>query len=175
MPNKTLSVRDDDLPLWERAERAAKSARTTVSGLVATALTTYLGHTDMISVPMYELFGDERQEAFVGRWLTDPQLPSDRDNDQYSGDERGRGPQFGHHGAPAEWRVGVAETGRGRVAVYLHHWNYDAAYPPELHVFDNIDQAVTALADDPRVPRDVLAIAADVVRPAGSHVVWRDI
>lgn len=41
-PNKTLYVRDDDLPVWERAESYAKATRQSVSALVAAALSRYL-------------------------------------------------------------------------------------------------------------------------------------
>lgn len=42
MPNKTLYVRDEDVSLWENAEKAAKKARQSVSSVVAAALHAYL-------------------------------------------------------------------------------------------------------------------------------------
>jgi hypothetical protein len=38
----TIYVREDDLPLWERAERYARAHRMPVSGLVMAALERYL-------------------------------------------------------------------------------------------------------------------------------------
>lgn len=174
MPNKTLSVRENDLPLWERAERAAKDARTTVSALVATALAEYLGGTDVITVTMYGWNPSTpvRKESFVGRWIVDPDLESDYSNDEARRRAMDRGLTFNHSGGPGEWRAGLAETGRGRIAVYLHHWNYDGEFPPELHDFDTLDDARRALKDDPRIPADFW--------PYGIHgnlrpTVWRNI
>jgi len=41
-PNKTLYVRDEDVSIWERAEKAAKAARQSVSTIAAAALRAYL-------------------------------------------------------------------------------------------------------------------------------------
>jgi hypothetical protein len=38
----SVYVRDDDLPLWERAERYARKQRMPISGLVMAALEAYL-------------------------------------------------------------------------------------------------------------------------------------
>ncbi|MGW3351807.1 hypothetical protein ACWDA3_51680 [Nonomuraea rubra] len=147
MPNKTLSVREHELSLRERASRAARGSHTTVSALVASALAHYMGATETITVRMYNSNGAERLEAFTGR--------------------------FGHKEASAEWRTGIAETGRGRIAVYLHHWNYFNDFPPELHVFDDPDTALHELADDDRIPPGIWTDARiALVRPP---VVRRDI
>jgi hypothetical protein len=174
MPNKTLSVRPDDLPLWERAERAAKEARTTVSALVATALAHYLGETGTVCVQIYDDRASAlRYEQFEGRWLVNPKLESNEDSGYYASLKTSDEPRYGHRGVPEEWRVGVAETGRGRVAVYLHHWNYDYDMPPKLLVFDSVDEAERALHDDPRVPEDLFEGLR--ISPPGPPVVWRDI
>ncbi|WP_019635053.1 hypothetical protein [Actinomadura atramentaria] len=168
MPNKTLSVREDDAPLWERADRTARAARTTVSALVATALAEYLGGTDTISVYMYEPGrGPAREERFEGRWIKEPP----------TGDRYGDGPEYGHTGAPAEWRYGVAETARGRIAVYVYHWNYDYDRPPELRVFENLAEAQRAFAGDPRIPADELRwlTVPAAKKMEDAPVVWRDI
>lgn len=49
-PNKTLYIRDEDVPLWERAEQVAKSTRQSVSLVVASALRRHLGVADDIDV-----------------------------------------------------------------------------------------------------------------------------
>ena len=41
-PNKTLYMRDEDTPLWERAELAAETSRQSLSQLVTAALRHYL-------------------------------------------------------------------------------------------------------------------------------------
>lgn len=45
-PSKTLYVRDEDVSIWERAEKAAKATRQSVSTIVATALQAYLSTTE---------------------------------------------------------------------------------------------------------------------------------
>ena len=70
-----------------------------------------------------------RQEAFTGRWIV-------------------------YRPAPDQWRVWIGDTARGRVVVYVHPvggWESNA----ELHDFDTLDQAETALSSDPRIPVDV--------------------
>jgi hypothetical protein len=42
VPNKTIYVRDDDLPLFERAVQYAKRHRSTLSGVIAMALEEFL-------------------------------------------------------------------------------------------------------------------------------------
>ncbi|MEV0391238.1 hypothetical protein [Nonomuraea sp. NPDC050643] len=171
MPNKTLSVREDELTLWERASRAARNSHTTVSALVASALAHYLRATETITVRMYNSNGADRLEAFTGRWLVNAQLDSDQDPDRHKAELlRGR---FGHKGANAEWRTGIAETGRGRIAVYLHHWDYFNDFPPELHVFDDLDTALHKLAGDGRIPPGVWTDAR--IALVRLPVVWRDI
>lgn len=164
MPNKTLSVRDDDLPLWERAERTAKANRQSLSGLVATALARHLGETDTITV---EIAGGRRVQ-FAGRWLvTPPPEPSFGDPQPAEDD-----PAYGQVGHPAEWRAGIAETARGRVAIYLWHW--DGMEVSELHDFDTLDQAEAALGADPRIPPDTWSKARHDLT-GGETVQWRDI
>jgi hypothetical protein len=41
-PNKTLYMRDEDTPVWERAELAAETSRQSLSQLVTAALRHYL-------------------------------------------------------------------------------------------------------------------------------------
>lgn len=175
MPNKTLSVHDGALPLWERAGRAAKNQRTTVSALVTSALVHYLGATDTITVRMYESYGQVHLEAFLGHWLVDADLDSHNDPDlggRTSEQLKLKG-RFGQSGAAREWRAGIAETGRGNIVVYLHHWEYLTQFPPELHVFENLDSALGSLEQDLRIPKNAWTQA----RLALTHAptVWLDI
>ena len=162
MPNKTLSVRVQDLPLWERAERAARHERTTVSALVASALAEKLGQTGTCRIQMYERNTVTRIEQFEGRWLGEepPKEWSDYGSD---------GP---------DWSTYVAETARGRIAVYARY-RYDASdEPPLFEVFDDLDAARRALKDDQRVNQDVLVYAGYSLGrngKRGEEVRWLDI
>ncbi|MEU8364895.1 hypothetical protein AB0C27_53670 [Nonomuraea sp. NPDC048882] len=156
MPNKTLSVREDDLPLWERAERAAREARTTVSALVASALASYLQDTDIIAVLVYEAFRRPMQVRFEGRWLIDSSSDLDQDTESI-------------------WRVGVAETKRGRIAIYLHHRDYDPGVSATLLDFDSIEDARRALQDDVRLPDDFPWERITAGHADRLAVEWRDI
>lgn len=49
-PNKTLYIRDDDVPYWEQAERWAKAGRRSISQLVTTALQRYMASPSDIYV-----------------------------------------------------------------------------------------------------------------------------
>ena len=44
--HKAVYVRDEDVALWERAERYAKARRMPISGLVLAALEAYLAEED---------------------------------------------------------------------------------------------------------------------------------
>lgn len=157
MPNQTLSVREADVPLWERARRRAEQTNTTLSSLVATALAKHLSTTSTISVmvddPKYH------EERFEGRWLVEPHDP-----DLFSGKSKDN---------PEAWAVGIAETARGRIALYLAFWSYEGAN--ELRVYDSIKELREAVAGDPRVPRHLVDDAASALRPEGRDIVWRDI
>lgn len=178
MPNKTLSTREDDLPLWERAERAAKTARTTVSRLTATALAEFLGTTNVCQVLMYEYTPEtvsntwsrnssRRIEAFEGRWLTEaPTLASN--------EEMG----YDRHGNRHQWSTHIAETVRGRIAVYARHYNLSYDEPPLFEVFEDITTAQQQLKDNPRVSQDTLQEVGYTLGhqgKRGEEIRWRDI
>jgi len=140
-PNKTLYIRDEDMPIWERAEQAAKQARQSLSQLVIGALQRYLpleppnGDLEQITVEV----GEHRlKKRFIGRWLVDP------DEHETRTDQQG-------FDAGAYW--GVALTKRGRIAVYVAHVNED--WPTDLEVYDSLDDAANG-----KVPADILAMAA---------------
>jgi hypothetical protein len=46
--SKAVYVRDEEIPLWERAERYARQRRMPVSGLVMAALERYLDQEDKL-------------------------------------------------------------------------------------------------------------------------------
>lgn len=180
MPNQTLSVRESDLPLWERARRRAEQDNTTLSSLVATALAKHLGDTNTITIAMYGPDQPLRDEQFQGRWLVHAMLDSDqllRPDDAREGFRGPDGLAGGHDGEAYEWCAGVAETSRGRIAVYLHHWNYGVNFPPELHVFDTLKEAEQKLGSDPRIKADTWWTAQGALYGTDGRrpVVWRDI
>lgn len=169
MPNKTLSVREEDLALWERAERAARNERTSVSALVASALADKLGTTDTCRVAMYEKSTPLRWEAFEGRWLTDaPTFVGCGWSSEGSWDDE-----------PEErWETYVAETARGRIAVYVRHSLAYADQPPTLNVFEDLDGARRAADRDSRVSKEQLTTAGYALGrngKRGEEVRWRDI
>lgn len=189
--NRSLYVQDTDEALWERAARVAKARGVSLSALVTTAIARDLADQHTLEVKMYAARGGSyRLVQFEGRWLTDPKLHSD-DVDAAEAaaephasaamtDEARRHardvPEWTrrtYRGEPHEWLAAIAETGRGRIAVYLHHWSYSADWPPELHDFDTVDEAERALHSDPRVPAKVWGQARDAqARRSGAQTSW---
>jgi hypothetical protein len=176
LTNKTLSVRAEDLPLWERAERAARDERTTVSALVASALADKLGTTGVCRVIMYEPGTRTRIEAFEGRWLTDETPKSELDTDYSEYD--GHAYDDYRNGTLSPWLTYVAETARGRIAVYVCHYYLSNDHPPLFAVYDDLATARKALAGDQRVSQEMLTCAGYALGrngKRGEQVVWRDI
>lgn len=172
MPNKTLSMRAGDLALWERAERAARAERTTVSALVASALAERLGGIDVCQVGLRESETSSRIEAFEGRWLTQAPAGVEGWDDQPSWRSEG------HLSDEKAWTTYVAETKRGRIAVYVRY-AVDAYDRPTLfRVFDDIDAAQQALTGDTRVNPGAFADARRALGrngQRGREIRWRDI
>lgn len=148
MPNKTLSLRDEDLALWERAAKHADTSRQSLSALVSTALAKYLGEVGVCTVQMSKPY---RFEQFEGRWIVGEDTLNQEDPWLFGHGDDERPAEYGYDNQdPSEWRVAIAETGRGKIAVYLHHWQYVGSTVEELHVFDTVDAAERALGSDPR-------------------------
>jgi hypothetical protein len=183
MPNKTLYVQDRDLPLWERADRAAKTRGITMSALVNAALTRELGGaTDTIQVYVHGHSPTDgatgHTVAFTGRWLTNPRLESNGVGDGPAPEPDAQPwTDRSHTGAPTEWVAAIAETGRGRIAVYIHHWNYDYDQPSVLTDFDTLEAAQDAYGADPRVPTILWDEARNALHniPATTHIEFREI
>jgi hypothetical protein len=160
--NKTLYIREEDAPVWERAEEAATRSRQSVSQLVTTALRTYL---PMIFTPEDELedirvrvgagikhfdatVEDYNQiESFTGRWLVPP------GDEAYSSATR----------HTSQCHYAVALTRRGQIAVYRYH--AQAAEPASLEAYPTLEAA--------GLPGDIEAKAADAL--GQQRVRWRDI
>lgn len=78
MPNKSLSVSKDDLPIWDEGERKAKAARQSMSGYVLSlierdnpgrdGLEPVVDNTATIVVLMH-VGGRVWRESFVGKWV----------------------------------------------------------------------------------------------------------
>jgi hypothetical protein len=164
-PNKTLYIRDEDTPLWERAEQAAQQLRQSVSQLVTASLRQYLpsistpdNATEDIRVrvggrvkPRADVPSSpadyDRTEAFTGRWLVPP-------GDQSQ--SRSTSQTTGYHYA-------VALTRRGKIAVYRYH--PQALRPATLEVFDSVEAA--------SLPADIEEKADAAL--GRETVTWRDI
>lgn len=120
MPNRTLSVRVEDQPIWERAEQRAKTERTSLSAFVTVALANHLAYTPHITITVTAWKDNKvRPIQFTGRWLI----------------------------APGEYSVGsttcsIAETAKGRIAVWH---NYGRDVYGALDDYDTLEQARVAL------------------------------
>jgi hypothetical protein len=93
--------------------------------------------------------GPEVMEGFIGRWLVQPDRTTSTSETP---------------GADPEEFWGVAQTKRGRIAVYVAHAG--GSRPPQLLDYDDIGDA----------QRDGLPL--DIVRRAKAelgHIIWRDI
>jgi hypothetical protein len=157
MPNKTLYVKDSDLPLWERAQ---KELGESVSSLFVECLRERLakhakpqGKMGKIVVTLWH----ENQEAiirksFTGRWIVGDDLSGTRAHDDDSSVS---------WDAEMEWSI--AQTQKGALAVYVQHCNQDSA--PSFEVFDDFESFRDSLVDGryPSHPANVIAEVADAL------------
>jgi hypothetical protein len=150
-PNKTLYIRDEDLPIWERAEEIAREHGVSLSQHVTQALKRtappIIDEEDLEEIRV-TIGEHNRAEAFAGRWLVEP------DRDETRTGEEG-------YDAGAYW--GVALTKRGSIAVYTAHCN--EGWPATLEVFGSLDAT--------ELPEDIKADASAAL--GQEHVIWRDI
>jgi len=176
-PNKTLYMRDEDTPLWERAELAAETSRQSLSQLVTAALRHYLptictpgDAMEDIHVmvgdrvpPSHQVIDGEtgrllhghppspadypRAEAFTGRWLVPP-----------GGEAQSRATL-----QTTGYCYGVALTRRRQIAVYRYH--PEALRPATLEAFPSLEEA--------DLPADVEEKAATAL--GQQRITWRDI
>lgn len=80
MPNKSLSVQPEDLPLWDRGEQKAKAARQSMSGYVLSLIErdNHRGGSEgqivddvgLIVVRMHAPGRGAWRESFTGKWVT---------------------------------------------------------------------------------------------------------
>jgi hypothetical protein len=151
-PNKTLYIRDQDMPAWERAESAARRRGISLSQLVAQALERAVPPPPA-DLPYEEIrvnTGEnyQRTEAFTGFWLVEP------DDHETRTSQKGYDPE-------AYW--GVALTKRGQIAVWTAHCLH--GFPGTLDVYASLDDAP--------LPEDIKADAANEL--GQEHVIYRDI
>jgi hypothetical protein len=153
-PNKTLYIRDVDVPIWERAEKAAERARQPISQLVTGLLRHHVEQLatadDEITVDMRDPHGHEWTEAFRGRWLIEP----DDENCCWPEEDAGL-------------RYGIAQTARGKIAIYIYHINGKGI--PDLTVYEDLDD----MQEDFHLAPEVIAAAASVM--GQRRVIHRDI
>jgi len=144
-PNKTLYIRDDDVPTWEAAEKLAGGS---VSQLVAQLLRQHVAEhsradTEMERIEVEVRSSDPDSEsnrtvAFRGRWLLTPTYPDPR------------GFRAGND-AGACWAVAL--TRKGQLAI--HSWHCNGMWGPDFEVYADIEAA-----REDGVPDEVLAEVA---------------
>jgi len=164
-PNKTLYIRDEDTPVWHRAEQAAAAAGQSVSQLVTASLRQYLpsagsdrDRLEDIRVKVGERVPPlhnhpasptdySRTEAFTGRWLVSPgEEARSRLTLQTTG-----------------YCYGVALTQRGQIAVWRYH-------PQALR---EATLEVSASIQDADLPADIRDKASAAL--GSENITWRDI
>jgi hypothetical protein len=164
-PAKTVYIRDEDAPIWQRAEETAERTRQSVSQLVAGALRHYLPtiHTpddEMESIrvkvgdrvtPLPDTVASpadySRTEEFTGRWLVPP----------------GEGSSSRYTKQTTGYCYAVALTRRGQIAVYRYHPK--ALRASELEAFASLEDA--------DLPPDIEEKASGIL--GKERVIWRDI
>jgi hypothetical protein len=180
MPNKTLYVKDADLPIWEQAEKLGVNG---VSSLVTMLLKTYVDQHPVpdelgmmtITVECRHLLTSEGlqdsanavKKSFVGRWLIPPEEQLTK---TYSSTETTRFvPCF----------YAVAQTKKGAIAVYegesgFHEWSELNHYRTfeEFQGAQNLDERQEPTGH-PRYPENVIAAVAAALQR--DYVVHLDI
>ena len=144
MARRNVYIRDEDEEVWERAEKLGGGAP--MSRVISEALRAYAGSRE--GNPMQRLTiatmhgGEEITKAFIGRWLIAPHeaYRSEHESDVTLETQVRAGTTFA-----------VAETGKGRIVVYVDA-DTDRA---EFDVYDDFDQA-----EEQGIPGDVLTLAA---------------
>ena len=141
MPNITLSIRDENAPIWDDARRYADAHHTTLSGLATMALARYLNHNpgdnNDITV-VTRVNGQVTRVTFTGRWLVKPESTDlDRASGRIGVYSRGHG--------------GIAHTSKGRIAVYMQD-NKGAAHLADYNTLaearDATPDSLTVTSDD---------------------------
>ncbi len=150
MPQKTIYVKDADLPLMKRAE---SELGVSLSALFAECLKEHLeraqakGGIDSmskLSVTLWNQRGEPSiHKSFVGRWLVAPE-----------DDMRATEDDVENWDAGACWAI--AQTRKGSFAVYSFHCN--GMWKPSLEVCDSLDDL------QGEVPESILAEAASELR-----------
>jgi hypothetical protein len=164
-PNKTLYIRDEDIPVWERAEATARRSGMSLSQLVTQALVkaeppqVEPGGLEKIRVDVGD-GGRMWAEGFTGRWLAWEEA--------------------------TEWRHGIAVTKGGQFAWYEA---VPAASDGSLTVYPSLDDLYTGVQEQNWPDgegsdnehqlqgladfRAMVATAAEEVKQ--EYVIWRDI
>ena len=142
MPQKTIYVRDEDLPLWDKAQ---KELGQSLSATFADCLREQLERTKItrsktmgkITITQWNDHDEPVvRKSFIGRWLVPPE-------DEHRTGEDG-------WDAGACWAV--AETKKGAIAVYSFHCNDQ--WGPSFDVFGSLEEV------EGEVPEDIISAAA---------------
>jgi len=180
MANKTLYVKDSDLPIWEQAEKLALNG---VSSLVTMLLKTYVDQhpipdeQGMITITVecrhlrtsdgFQDSANAVKKSFVGRWLIPPEEQLTK---TYSSTETTRFvPCF----------YAVAQTKKGAIAVYEGESGaYESSELNHYRTFEEFQEAQSLNERQeptgrPRYPENVIAAVAEALQR--EYVVHLDI
>lgn len=153
MANKTLYIKESDLPLWERAQ---KELGESISAVFIDCLKQRLaerasrGDNDKMEKITLTFWNSNEEPAvkksFVGRWLVSG-LNADDES-----------------GSPVQWdsqtEYSVAQTSKCKIVVYMS--DPDDRIEPAMEVYDDFDEMKAAVLDGtyPRYPSNVIAETA---------------
>lgn len=99
---RNVYVRQEDLPLWEKAQRYARlDDGASLSTIIARSLGQYVAEREAVELGMNRIVVDVKgvRKAFVGRWLVGPE-------------------EMNRQGEEGDIVVGVATTKRGQFAAF---------------------------------------------------------
>jgi hypothetical protein len=182
MANKTLYVKDSDLPIWEQAEKIAVNG---VSSLVTMLLKTYVDQHPVpdeqgmmtitvecrhfLTIEGFQDTANTVKKSFVGRWLISPE---EKLTQTYATTETNLfAPNF----------YAIAQTKKGAIAVYEGDDRGGDDRAAELNHYRTFEEFQEAqLLDErqqptgrPRYPENVIAAVAEALQR--EYVVHLDI
>jgi hypothetical protein len=102
---RNVYVRQEDLPLWEKAQRYARlDDGASLSTIIARSLGQYVAEREAVELGMERIQLEVKgvRKAFVGRWLVSPQ-------------------EMNRQGEEGNIVVGIATTRRGQFAAFWVH------------------------------------------------------
>jgi hypothetical protein len=148
MPNKTIYVKDSDIPLWERVQTELGSS---VSSFFIECLKSRLeeqsrtiGAMRKITVEVLNERRDKVKKSFVGRWLAEDLEPVNASD-----------------GVSRSANISVAQSAKGKIVACEDLGDGFKS----LDIYDSFDDFKAATIDGgyPAYPQNVLAAVADAL------------